>query len=301
MLGGRLIQANPFQEDRVSVECSIPVGDGRVLAYREYGDPGGSVVVNCHGGLLCGLDVAPFDATARKMGLRILSPDRPGLGRSSALPGRATDDWAADVRALLDGLSIERAAVFGWSMGGQYALACAALLPDRVSRTAVIAGCLPLDNDETFGALNGMDRRLTRLAQHHPALAAATFRTLGEIARHAPETWAHLTLRGTEPNEASAIEALPDPGIAVAAAAALSGGEGMVDEYRAWARPWGFRAADVASPVTIWHGDADQLVPPAWAEQFAHSLPDARLHRVQGAGHFLGYTHTEEVLASLMS
>jgi pimeloyl-ACP methyl ester carboxylesterase len=271
-----------------------------MLGYREYGDPAGSVVINCHGGLLCGLDVAPFDATARKMNLRILSPDRPGLGKSDALLGRATDDWAADVRALMDGLSVERAAMFGWSMGGQYALACAALLPELVSQTTVIAGCLPIDRDETFGELNAMDRRLTRLAQHHPTVAAATFRTLGEIARHAPETWAHLTLRGAVPDEASVLKALPDPGIATAAAAALSGGEGMVEEYRAWARPWGFAPADVRGRVTIWHGDDDELVPPAWADQLADLLPDPRLRHIDGAGHFLGYAHTEEVLESLL-
>lgn len=200
----------------MSAEHSIPVGSGRILAYREYGDPAGAVVVNCHGGLLCGLDVAPFDATARALGLRILSPDRPGLGASSALPGRTTVDWAADVRSLIDG-----PAIFGWSMGGQYALACAAMLPERVTRTTVVAGCLPLDDEATFKSLNAMDRRLTRLSQHHPQVAAATFRTLGEIARDAPETWAHLTMRGAVPDEASAVEALPDPGIAAAAAVAL--------------------------------------------------------------------------------
>ena len=206
--------------------AKIELGDGRTLGYHEYGDPGGAVVVSCHGGLLCGLDVAPFERAARVLGLRIVSPDRPGLGASSPRPGRATGDWAPDVRALLDKLDVARAAVLGWSMGGQYALACAALLPERVSTTAVIAGCLPLDDDANFAELNAMDRRFTRLAQHHPHVAATTFRTLGEIARHAPAAWAHLTLRGAVPDEVSAVEGLPDPVIAAAAARALDGGDG---------------------------------------------------------------------------
>jgi pimeloyl-ACP methyl ester carboxylesterase len=75
----------------------------------------------------------------------------------------------------------------------------------------------------------------------------------------------------------------------------------MVEEYRAWARPWGFTPADVQGPVTIWHGDDDQLVPPAWGGELARALPGARLERVPGAGHFPGYTHTTNVLRSLMT
>jgi len=279
-------------EDRL-----VDVGDGRHLGYREYGRPDGTPVVNCHGGLLCGLDVAAFDAAAREVGVRLISPDRPGLVRSDPAPGRTTADWADDVAALLDALSIESAGVLGWSMGGQYAVACAARLADRVTHTVVIAGALPLDDDATFSQLNAMDRRLTRLSQHHPHVASATFRTLGEIARRTPDVWAHLTTRSAVPDEASALDALPDPAIADAAAAALEGGTGMVEEYCAWARPWGFDLDDVAGTVTFWQGDADELVPPSWAKELAARTPNARLELRAGEGHFLAYVHQEEVLA----
>lgn len=279
---------------------TLRLADGRTLGYRSYGAAAGPVVLSCHGGLVSGLDVAPFDAIARDLGLRIVSPDRPGLGQSSPAPGRTTGDWAADVRALLDATGVDRASVLGWSMGGQYALACAALLADRVDGTAVIAGCRPLDDDRTFRELNAMDRRFTALARHHPHVAATTFRALGGIARHTPAAWAHLTLRAAQPDEASTLEDLPDPGIAAAAAAALDGGEGMVEEYRAWVRPWGFGAADISGPVTFWHGEADDLVPPAWSARLAEEVPDGHLKRVPRAGHFLGYTHTADILRGLI-
>ncbi len=277
----------------------VAVADGRVLGYRWYGAATGPVVLNCHGGLVNGLDVAPFDAAAGELGVRLLSPDRPGLGSSTAAPGRTTGDWATDVRALLDALQIQRVAVLGWSMGGQYALACAARLPDRVTRTAVVAGCRPLDDAGAFGELNSMDHRLTLLARHHPQVAGTTFRVLGGVARHTPDVWAHLTLRAAVPSEASTLEALPDPGIASAAAAALEGGTGMVEEYRAWVRPWGFELAEITGPVTFWHGDADQLVPPAWSRAMAAAVPQGRLELIAGAGHFLGDTHTANILRGL--
>jgi len=280
-------------------EQQVTLADGRALAYREYGDPAGTPVVNCHGGLLSGLDVAPFDDAARTLGLRLVSPDRPGIGASASSPDRATADWAADVGGLLDALGIERTAVFGWSMGGQYALACGARLADRVDRVVVVAGCLPLDNDDTFEHLNAMDRRLTRLSQHHPHVARDVFRSLGEVARHRPEAWAHMTTRGAVPEEGKALDALPDPGIASAAAHALEHGDGMVEEYVAWARPWGFTPEDVAVPTTIHQGTHDDLVPHAWADLLAARIPGARLVSHEGAGHFLTYVDPAAVLPGL--
>ena len=124
---------------------SVAIGNGRVLVYREFGHPGGRPVIYCHGGFMSGLDIAPWDDDAVAAGVRIVAPARPGLEGSSVAPGRTTVDWADDVRALLDGLAIERAGVLGWSMGGQYALACAARLPDRVEQAVVVAGASALD------------------------------------------------------------------------------------------------------------------------------------------------------------
>ena len=183
-------------------------------------------------------------------------------------------------------------------MGGQYALACAAGLGERVTRTVVVAGALPLDDDDTFDQLNAMDRRLTRLAQHHPHVARDVFRSLGEVARHRPEAWAHLTTRGAVPEEGAALDALPDPGIAHAAAHALEHGDGMVEEYVAWARPWGFAPDAVAGPVTLHQGTHDDLVPAAWADTLAARLPWAELVRHEGAGHFLTYADPRPVLAT---
>ena len=282
-------------------EAMVRLADGRALAYREYGDPGGRPLVSCHGGLVSGADAAPLDAPARQLGIRIIAPDRPGIGASDAAPGRTTADGAGDVAGLLDALAIDRAAVMGWSMGGQYALACAALMGERITRAVVVAGALPLDDAETFAALNEMDRRLTRLAQHHPHVAATTFRALGSLARHAPDAWAQLSARGAVPAEASALATHPEAGIAAAAAEALEGGEGMVEEYRAWARPWGFAPEDVSRPVVIWQGDDDHLIPPRWGAALARRIPDAHLEARAGAGHFLAYTHAAEVLASAMA
>ena len=71
----------------------------------------------------------------------------------------------------------------------------------------------------------------------------------------------------------------------------------MAEEYRAWARPWGFAPEDIRTPVVYWQGDRDTLVPPHWADELARRTPGATVHAVEGASHFLGYTHTREILS----
>jgi pimeloyl-ACP methyl ester carboxylesterase len=271
---------------------------GRRLGYREYGDPAGRPLVSCHGGLVCGLDAAPLEAHARSLSIRLIAPDRPGIGGSDPAPGRTTADGAGDVTGLLDALGIDRAAVLGWSMGGQYALACAALAPDRITAAVVVAGALPLDDPATLAALNAMDRRLTALARRRPRLARAAFRLMGAAARRAPAAWTRALTQGAVPDERAALAGPSGRTLARAAATALRGGTGMVEEYRAWSRPWGFAPEEVACPTVVWQGGDDHLIPARWGAELVRRIPDARLAALPGSGHFLIYAHAREVLAS---
>ena len=87
----------------------------------------------------------PLAAVATHAGLRLLSYDRPGFGGSRAQPGRRVADAGADVAAIADQLGVDRFAVWGTAGGGPFALACAALLPDRVVAAALVSPLAPLD------------------------------------------------------------------------------------------------------------------------------------------------------------
>ena len=81
-------------------EHFVRLRDGRRMCFAEYGDPDGFAVISAHGGLACRLDVAAADGVARETGIRLISPDRPGVGQSDPLPGRTVLNWAADVLNL---------------------------------------------------------------------------------------------------------------------------------------------------------------------------------------------------------
>ena len=109
------------------IDTTMTLPDGRSLAYTDCGAPDGPLVVYFHGAPTSRLDLIGLEESFSALGVRVVSPDRPGYGRSSPQPGRGFNDWPGDVAALADHLGVERFAVMGLSSGGPYVVACAAL------------------------------------------------------------------------------------------------------------------------------------------------------------------------------
>jgi len=277
----------------------LTLPDGRTVGYSLYGDPAGTPVVNCHGGLVSGHDVGPAEADARVLGICVVSPDRPGVGRTDRLPGYDILTWVrTDLLPLLAHLEIHRFGVMGWSEGGQYALATAFAVPDRVARCAVIAGCLPLDDPAVLRGTSRLDRILIRLSQQAPWAVGAYFALERSLARHAPTLLVRATARGLSKAEAAALQAQGPwlPTLLDEGATDLRGG---IDEYRALRAPWGFAPEDVTVPVGIFQGGADTLVPAEWGRALAERIPGASMTLYPGEGHFIALTRRRAVLEYL--
>lgn len=284
----------------VLAQESLALPDGRRLSWREFGDPSGNPVINNHGGLLCGLDISPAHFAARRLGIRLISPDRPGVGDSTIVMERRTLDWTGDVAVLMNSLGIPRFGAFGWSLGGQYALALGAGLPERVSAVVVVAGCPPMSPNRV-AEVNRTDRTILRLCRDHPTVARTMFRVMGAAAVGFPSLVERATSRELSPADRRTFSELPDGDFAQWMAHAMTQPEGMREEYLAWARPWGFGARDVVAPTSLWHGVDDDLVPVAWSRRMADEVADVALNVVPGQGHFVAYSRWDEVLALFAS
>lgn len=281
---------------------STTLRDGRTLAWYDLGDPDGVPVVSNHGGLVCALDVTTATAAAAAAGVRILSPDRPGVGGSDPAPGRTLVDWSNDVADLLDDQGIDRCRILGWSLGGDYALSCAHGLADRVDRTTVIAGCLPLDDRTRRSQLNRTDDRLARLSVEHPNRAERMFKVMAATAHRAPGAYVRSAARSLGGEDAEVVRRHADWFVG-ASRPALSQSSGMVTEYRVMVQPWGFRPHDlreVAGSISVWQGTADTLISEAWGRELAEEV-GAELHIVEGAGHFVAVDRWEQVLADVLA
>src|SRR6201997_10959 len=137
---------NPWRHPPGVPRCEKPRAEGRFylpgdrrVGYAEYGDPSGPVVLWFHG-TPGGRRQFPLVGrrAAEKLGLRVVTVERPGSGLSDPHPYRGVADWATDMAHVADALGAERLAVVGLSGGGPYALACAAT-PDLAGRGAAVA------------------------------------------------------------------------------------------------------------------------------------------------------------------
>jgi pimeloyl-ACP methyl ester carboxylesterase len=279
----------------------VETADGRALAWSEVGDPSGSPVVWCHGGLSGRTDASFAAPGAEAAGVRLITIDRPGIGESTRRKGRSARDWADDVRGVADALGLDRFGVVGWSGGGPHALACAAKLGDRISATATIGGMEPVRTRADRKALGlRVDRMLIPLARHAPWLARTI---LGASTRLSPERQKAVLLRALSDADRRVLEPLgPEEAVGSTVAAAAPGVAGFVDDYRAFGSPdWGFDLSEIAGPVRCWQGVEDAAVPPAIGRRMAEAIPRGELELVSDAGHFLVVEHGHQVFSRLLA
>jgi pimeloyl-ACP methyl ester carboxylesterase len=140
--------------------------DGRLIAYETWGDETGKPVLFNHGTGDSRLARNPRERLTEELGVNLITVDRPGVGGSSQNPNRSILDWAADIEALADFLSLDRFALAGHSTGGPHALGIAHRLGDRVNGIALASPLGPLDEPGAMKMLLNKDMKTVALLRH---------------------------------------------------------------------------------------------------------------------------------------
>jgi len=270
----------------------VKTSDGRTLAYEQQGDPNGVPVFVLHGtpgSRLSGLHPDPEKVS--RAGLRLISYDRPGYGRSTRQHGRSVVDCAGDIATIADALGIERFAVTGSSGGGPHALAAAARLPERVTRAECNVGPAPYEADG-LDYFEGMDPENVEEVEWSlageqklvPELEREAQRALERIDRDPAALLEGFEL--SEADRAVLAQEVVRERIRISFREAMAQGVGgWADDDLAFIRPWGFELDEIDVPVQVRYGAGDVLVPAGHGAWLGAHVPRAVVHVDDVAGH----------------
>ena len=281
---------------RPSRRGKTKLANGRSLGWAEWGDERGRPVLLFPGAgtsASLGFGVEVLD----RLEVRLIGVDRPGLGLSDPSPGRTLLDWADDVAALIEARKLGPTPAIGFSQGGPFALACAAV--GVVRAVAIVSGSDELAAPELRERLPADLRALIDQVATEPDAAEQFFRELNA------ERLGRMILDGSAPEDRSVYQ---QAAFAVALRRALD--EGFCRGSSGYARDtvltmsrWPFDLGAIAIPVELWYGGRDTNVvhSPDLGESLARRIPNARRMLIAEAGGSLLWTHAAAILTQLLA
>lgn len=282
----------------------IKLSDGRDLGYAEYGDSLGYPVFYFHGGQESRLSSKFMDSTANKLSIRIISPDRPGVGLSKFQEDRQFLDWGNDIAELANSLKLEKYSIFGLSGGAPHVLACIFLDSIRIENASIISGATPYDYK---GTLKGMwlpvklihwfarwknDKQLRKFMQNdYDGLVNRPEKRINQFQKYLPKPDKKL------------MRDIPDYGwefIEGSKESYRQGIEAVVQEWKLYVSDWNMDLSSVNFPINLWYGDKDKMAPVHRGYYYNNILSNSTLNVINNEGHFsLIRNHLEEILIEL--
>lgn len=268
----------------------VRAADGRHLTVERFGDPRGRPVFLLHGTPGSRLGPAPRGMVLYQRRMQLIAYDRPGYGGSDRLEGRSVADVVQDVKAIADSYGLERFAVVGRSGGAPHALACAALLPERVTRTAALVTLAPRDAAglDWFDGMTAYNVEEFTTASVNPEKFAARLIPRSDEIRRNPIQLLDELRRDLTHADRMVVK---DAGVRSMLLrnyqeALRTSAYGWIDDALAFCSPWGFDPADIAGEVLLWHGVKDVFSPVGHSRWLAERIPGATAVLEPTAAHF---------------
>ncbi|KAI9876365.1 MAG: hypothetical protein M1823_007294, partial [Watsoniomyces obsoletus] len=115
-----------------------------------------------------------YDELARTLKLRLITPDRPGVGESESVPDRLQNPltWVDDVAVICSTLDISRFSLLAHSAGSIYALATALKMPQFVrGRIHLLAPWIPPSQMPKGAAIGPDSQPVANLPMAHRVLS----------------------------------------------------------------------------------------------------------------------------------
>ncbi len=290
----------------MKIDNSITLTNGRILGFAEYGYPFGYPIFYFHGGQESRLSSKFMDSVAKRLNVRIISPDRPGVGISTFQDNRQFIDWGNDIAELADVLRINEYSIFGLSGGAPHVLACLISDSSRIKNASIISGATPYNYK---GTLKGMwfpvrlihwfaswknDKQLRKFIQNDfDSLVNKPEKRIKQFQNYLPKPDKKL------------MTATPEYGwefIEGSKESYRQGIEAVLQEWKLYVRDWNMKLSSINFPINLWYGSEDKMAPIHRGYFYQKELANSTLKIVDDEGHFsLIRNHLEPILIELKS
>jgi pimeloyl-ACP methyl ester carboxylesterase len=284
-------------------DSAIHLRDGRCLAILEVGKSEGFPIFHFHGNGSSRLEVLTVQSAAERLGVRLVSLDRPGIGGSDERRGYRLLDWPDDVVEVADQLGIERFAVEGFSGGAPFALVCAYKIPHRLTACGLIS---PATGPFIQLAGSFALRSEVWMLVHFPWLVRALFRLSMQMNGSDEASIEKRLIRaGVRLGEADQqLLGIPEIRKAFAQATAecfRQATDAATKDGLVYSKPWGFQVeAIIFEQLFLWQGEQDQVMPAAAARLLAQALPHCTATFFPNDGHLSTFVnHAQDIWKQL--
>ena len=266
----------------------LTLKSGRQLCYGDYGDPNGRPVMYFHGWPSSRLQGFVMEELCLEKGIRLIAPDRPGVGKSDLEPNRKLMDWPPLVEELADHIGWKKFAVMGVSGGGPYAVAAAAALPERVEQAAVVCGAPPLAKFPDRSGMMWPYRALLRIRPYAPFLIPGILKMSHWISQYPPDeppmSW---VMKWTSDADREAMGESDFELVTRSFREGISPGTAGVQlDGDVYTSDWGIDFEKISVPIEFWHGEEDKNIPYSMVKEYASWIPHSKMHSFPGEGHY---------------
>jgi len=283
-------------------EGIVTLSDGRRLGFNEFGPKNGLPLFYFHGFPGSRKEASLLFEDSYSSDWRIIAVDRPGMGLSDFHPNRTLRDWPFDIRELANRLGIDRFTIIGVSGGGPYAAVCAWAIPERVICAGIACGPDQLDEQQTLDELGARNRGALRMLRSFPWLGKGTYAASAFLLKHWPllmlDSQSHaFPLRDQAVLKESYVrEALANSFVE----SLRQGSSGGAHELKILCNPWSFNLREIQTPIALWHGELDTIVPVTMGRRIASQIPRCRATFFSDDGHYsLLVTRREAMMREL--
>jgi len=280
------------------------LSSGRLLGYAEHGDPQGTPCFYFHGWPSARVQGELMDEAGKKYGLRIISPDRPGIGLSDFQPHRQLSDWPPVLSELAAHLGIDKFHVIGWSGGGPYVLTTALAMPDRLLSATIVCGAPPL----TFLGYEHMFwvyRLMIRLRHAFPTVLGLLLRAGERICQGQPDRAPLKWFMGMLGEADRKVLSNPTTFAVIRQGIleALSRGpKAVIADADIYLSEWGFEVSSITPLIHFWHGKQDRNIAWQYTDKLASIMPHTTTRWLDEEGHYsLPITHLDEILRQALN